>query len=130
MNNEEKILQMLAELSKEQSKLNEAVRRNSVLLEQVGKKQLEQDMKQMEQSVALKSVGKEVTETMRLSKRTAVLLETDYADKLQLLFDGHQTLLETLAPKARVEELAEEVDTLKTVVRLLTHDVAELKKAQ
>lgn len=50
--------------------------------------------------------------------------------RLDLLAEGHQNLLDTLAPKGRVETLEEEVDTLKTMVRLLTHDVAELKKAQ
>lgn len=39
------------------------------------------------------------------SERTQVLPETDCADKLQLLFDGHKTILETLAPKSRVEAL-------------------------
>lgn len=34
----------------------------------------------------LEKLGKEAAETKQLAKRTAVLLETDYADKLRLLF--------------------------------------------
>lgn len=65
-----------------------------------------------------------------LLQKVAVTQEGVVLPQLKLLAEGHQTLLETLAPKDRVEALEDEVDTLKTVVRLLTHDVAELKKAQ
>ena len=41
-----------------------------------------------------------------------------------------QTLLETLAPKSRVEELEEEVDFLKSIIKLHSEQIAELKKAQ
>lgn len=102
MSNEEKILQMLEKQGEALTKLTEKVDRMETTLNEVDQR----------------------------SERTQVLLEADYADKLQLLFDGHKTILETLAPKSRVDALAEDMDTLKTVVRLLTHDVAELKKAQ
>lgn len=72
----------------------------------------------------------EQTEMKALLQKVAVTQEGIVLPRLELLAEGHGNLLETLAPKDRVEELAEEVDTLKTVVRLLTHDVAELKKAQ
>ena len=62
--------------------------------------------------------------------RTQVLLETDVSDKLQLLYEGHQTLLDTLAPKDRVEKLEEDAALLKSTLRLLSQDVANLKKAQ
>ena len=38
--------------------------------------------------------------------------------------------METFAPKSRVEALEEEVSMLKSVIRILSNDVAELKKAQ
>lgn len=65
-----------------------------------------------------------------LLQKVAVTQEAVVLPRLDLLAEGHQNLLDTLAPKSRVDELAADVDTLKTVVRLLTHDVAELKKAQ
>lgn len=109
MNNEEKILQML-------EKQGALLEKHGALLSG-----LQADMAE---------VKEKLEEVDRRSERTQVLLETDYADKLQLLYEGHKTILDTLAPKSRVEALEEDVDTLKTVMRLLTHDVAELKKAQ
>ena len=50
--------------------------------------------------------------------------------KFNLLAEGQQTLLETLAPKSRVEELEEEVDFLKSIIKLHSEQIAELKKAQ
>lgn len=88
MNNEEKILQILAEIKSEQ------------------------------------------TEMRDLLQKVAVTQEAVVLPRLDLLAEGHQNLLDTLAPKSRMDELAADVDTLKPVVRLLTHDVAELKKAQ
>ena len=62
--------------------------------------------------------------------RTHAYIESAVVPQLQLLAEGHQTILETLAPKSRVEALEEEVVFLKTVVRNLAQDVADLKQAQ
>ena len=58
-----------------------------------------------------------------------ILVDVDIEKKLNLLSEGHQTLLETLAPKNRVEQLEEEVSTLKTVVRILAEKVDTLGAA-
>ena len=50
---------------------------------------------------------------------TRVLIESSIMPKFNLLAEGQQTLLETLAPKNRVEELEEEVDFLKSIIKLL-----------
>ena len=78
----------------------------------------------------LEEMKTEQTEMRDLLQKVAVTQEGVVLPQLKLLAEGHQNLLDTLAPKPRVEALEEEVDTLKTVVRLLTHDAAELKKAQ
>ena len=62
--------------------------------------------------------------------KVALTQENGVLPQLKLLAEGHETLLDTLAPKSRVEKLEEELDLLKTVIRVLTKDVAELKKAQ
>lgn len=61
---------------------------------------------------------------------TRVLIESSIIPKFNLLAEGQQTLLETLAPKSRVEELEEEVDFLKSIIKLHSEQIAELKKAQ
>ena len=61
---------------------------------------------------------------------TRVLIESSIMPKFNLLAEGQRTLLETLAPKSRVEELEEEVDFLKSIIKLHSEQIAELKKAQ
>ncbi|MBP3659056.1 MAG: hypothetical protein J6J02_07080 [Oscillospiraceae bacterium] len=61
---------------------------------------------------------------------TRVIIESSVMKKLDLLIEGQQSLLETLAPKSRVEELEEEVSFLKSVVHLHSQRIAELEKAQ
>lgn len=61
---------------------------------------------------------------------TRVLIESSIMPKFNLLAEGQQTLLETLAPKSRVEELEEEVGFLKSIIKLHSEQIAELKKAQ
>ena len=61
---------------------------------------------------------------------TIAMMEAYFNPKFNLLAEGQKNILETLAPKNRVEQLEEEVDFLKTVIRALSRDVAELKKAQ
>jgi len=58
-----------------------------------------------------------------------LLYENKIEPALQLLAEGQQTLLETLAPKNRVDALEEEVQFLKTVVSSLNREVESLKKA-
>ena len=57
-----------------------------------------------------------------------VILESDIGPKINRLAEGQQLLLETLAPKNRVEEL-EEVSFLKSVIRMHSEQIAELKKS-
>lgn len=61
---------------------------------------------------------------------TRVLIESSIMPKFNLLAEGQQTLLETLVPKSRVEDLEEEVDFLKSIIKLHSEQITELKKAQ
>lgn len=47
-----------------------------------------------------------------------VIVESDIGPKLNKLAEGQQVLLETLAPKNRVEELEDEVSFLKSLIRM------------
>ena len=62
--------------------------------------------------------------------RTHAYIEGAVIPQLQILAEGHQTLLETLAPKSRVEALEDEVVFIKSVMKAMSQEIAELKKAQ
>lgn len=74
--------------------------------------------------------GEMLTEMQSTLTKIAVTQENIVLPKLKLLAEGHDTLLETLAPKDRTEKLEEEVEFLKVVVRSLSKEIAELKRAQ
>ena len=58
------------------------------------------------------------------------IIESSITPKLNLLAENQRTLLETLAPKSRVDELQEEVDFLKSIIKLHSEQIAELKIAR
>ena len=60
----------------------------------------------------------------------AVLIDAEVKPQFNLLAEGHQTLLDTLAPKNRVEALEDEIVFMKSVIKALAQDIQELKKAQ
>lgn len=102
MNNEEKILAMLAELKESVDKRFDAVEER-------------------------------LDELDTRSLRSAVLLETEVARDIRLVYEGQEMLrqkMEELTPKGRVEAVADDVAVLKDAYKLLRMEVNELKKAQ
>ena len=61
--------------------------------------------------------------------RINVILESAIMPKFNLLAENQQTMMETLAPKSRVDELEEEVAFLRSVVRQHSREIEELKHA-
>lgn len=102
MNNEEKILEMLEKLTEEVGRHSELLAKQGELLEELDDRSL----------------------------RSAVMLENEVLPKLQLLYEGHVHLQETLAPKERVEVLEDEVITLKSAVKMMAKRLDVLEKAQ
>ena len=105
MNNEEKILEMLI--------------------------QMQADMVDMKADMA--GMKERINQIDARSQRTAVLLETEIDRKLNLLYEGHESIMEyldKLATKSRVEILENDVALLKDVVKLMRQEIAELKKTQ
>lgn len=105
MNNEEKIVEML--------------------------KQMQSDMAGVKAD--MEGMKERIVQIGERSQRTAVLLEADVAPKLQLLYEGHESIMEyldKLATKSRVEVLENDVALLKDAVKLMRQEIAELKKAQ
>ena len=59
-----------------------------------------------------------------------VIVENEVTPKFNLLAEGQQTILETLAPKSKLEALEEEVAFLRSILASHSRDIQELKKAQ
>jgi archaellum component FlaC len=116
---------------------NEDLKQIAALLEP-----LQQDMKGLRQEVS--SVKQDTAglhqELADVKQDTAGLrqelgninltLENRVFPQLQALSEGQKIILETLAPKSRVENLEDEVAFLKQILKTLASDVNELKKAQ
>ncbi len=95
MNNEGKILAMLAQIQAEQQQMRE-------------------EQHQMRDDI------------------TAIKIRLDYdVDKrFDAVNEGIDAILAQLTPKRKVEEMDADIVVLKTAVKMLTQEVAELKKAQ
>ena len=117
MNHEEKILEAIAQLK---SGMDESIA------------QLRSEMETRFDKVETR-LGKVETRLGKVESDVAgvrVLVDVDIEKNLNLLAEGHQTLLETLTPKTKTEELEENDILLRMAVAALSKDVAELKKAQ
>lgn len=57
-------------------------------------------------------------------------LDYDVDKRLTAINEGVDAIQETMVSKSRVEQLEDDVIVLKTAVKMLTQEVAELKKAQ
>lgn len=62
--------------------------------------------------------------------RMAVTQENIVIPQIKLLAEGHETLLNTLARKDRVEALEADVSLLKTALTSMSLRIAELEKAE
>ena len=62
--------------------------------------------------------------------KTNLTIENEIKPQINLLAEGQSTLLAKLAPRSEVEDLREEVEFLKSVVRNHEREIQELKKAQ
>lgn len=97
--------------------------------------QQQEQMKEFATKSSVDELARRVQEECRNARIGAVydmqvILENTVMKQLKLLAEGQQTLLETLAPRSRVENLEEDVAMLKQAVRMMSQDIAELKKAQ
>ena len=102
MNNEEKILSMLTQMQADMTEVKAT------------QAQMQEDLSDLRTTVT----------------RVAVTQENVVLPQLKLLAEGHETLLNTLARKDRVEALEDDVALLKTVVKAMSQRIAELEKAQ
>ena len=65
-----------------------------------------------------------------VSRQISIVVENQIKPQLQLLAEGTADIQERLIPRARVEELEDEVRFLKLMVRQMAERVSLLEKAQ
>lgn len=126
MTNEEKILEMLTNLTVTVDKHGELLVKQGEQLDRL-------QATQATQSEQLDRLEKRVDELDARSLKSAVLLETDVARDIHLLYEGYSEItrkLDTLATKEQVDALAGEVKVIKEVVSRHSVDINKLKKAQ
>lgn len=123
MNKEEKILEMLEKLTVDVGRHGEMLNKLTVDVGRHG-----ETLNKL--TVEVDRHGAMLEELDDRSLRSAVMVENEVLPKLQLLYEGHVHLQETLVPKERVEVLEEEVITLKSAVKMMTKRLDALEKAQ
>lgn len=76
---------------------------------------------------ALKTSQGAMQETLT---RVAITQENVVLPRIQLLAEGHTTMMDRMPSKSRIEALEEDVATLKSILQIHTADIAELKAAK
>lgn len=109
MNNEEKILKVLEKMQEEFSGMKETQDR------------MQEDLSGMKENLS---------DLRQTATRVAITQENVVLPQLRLLAEGQQTLLDTLAPKDRVDALEGDVALLKDLVRSMSQRITALEKAQ
>lgn len=144
MNHEEKILEMLEHLTQTVEKQSGILEKHGEMLEKHGEMLEKQGEMLEKQGEMLKKQGETLEkhgELLEKHERTLeklqldvsgikVRLDVEVKTQFNLLAEGQQTIIETMTPKDRVDELEADVIILKTAVRMLSQEVAELQKAQ
>ena len=86
-------------------------------------------IQESEQRMSAK-VEESASQTLKDAMQGAsVLMESYFGPKFKLLFENQQPMMETLAPKSRVDELEEEVAFLRSIIRQHSREIEELKHA-
>lgn len=132
MNNEEKILSMLEHLTTGVSGLRADVTelKSDVAVLKQDVTELKADVAILKETVAEHS--ERLDELDARSLRSAVLLETEVARDIHLIYEGQKALLEkmgTYATSKRVDGLEGEVTVLKGAMQITRQEIAELKGA-
>ena len=134
---DERDLQAIAQLI--DSKLQESEQRTAQLIDSKLKESEQRTMgaiKESEQRTmgAIKeseqrTMGAIKESEQRTMQGAAALMESYFEPKFQLLAEGIQSLQETQIPRARFENLEEEVAFLHTIVRQHSREIEKLKHA-
>ena len=79
----------------------------------------------------LRAIEEMITEAERqIAKNTVALMDAEFSKRFDFLAEGIQDIQEKLTPRSRVDELEDEVKSLKSIIYQINEDVQKLKKAQ
>lgn len=130
MNHEEKILEMLEHLTQTVEKQNGILEKHGEMLEKQGET-LKKHGEMLEKHGEMLEKHEKILEKLQLDvSGIKVRLDVEVKTQFNLLAEGQQTIIETMTPKDRVDELEADVIVLKTAVKMLSQEVAELQKAR
>lgn len=90
--------------------------------------QIQEDISGMKGDISTLKSGQARTEEEL--HRVKAYLELDVEKRFDAVNEGIDAILEKIVPEDRVEKAEDDIIVLKTAVRALARDVAELKKAQ
>ena len=123
---DERDLQAIAQII--DSKIQESEQRMTTKIQE-SEQRMTAKIEASEQRMGAK-IEESASQTLKEAMQgAAALMESYFEPKFNLLFENQQTMLETLAPKSRGDELEEEVSVLRSVVRQHGQDIELLKHA-
>ena len=140
MSNEEKMLDLLTQMQTDISSLKSGQEemRTDIAALKSGQEKMQTDIaalksSQEEMRTDIAGIKDRLDRVEDRAQQTAVLLETEVDRKLNLLYEGHDAIMERLdklASRSELELLRSDMDLMKMAMRSMSQDIAELKKAQ
>ena len=137
MNNEEKILGILSTM---QTQIGQMQTQMGQMQSQMGQMQSQMDqmltrqdrmeVRQDRMETRLDRIEARQDQAQDDIQRIRLYLELDVEKRLEAINEGIDVIQEKLIPEERVEKSEDDIIVLKTAVRALARDVAELKKAE
>ena len=92
---------------------------------------MENEEKLLELLNDLKSAVSDMKGDMDALRQDVAIVRLDIENRMepqiQSLAEGQKTLLETMAPKSRLDALEDEIVFMKSVIRSMSKEIAELK---
>lgn len=126
MSNEEKMLDLLTRMQTDISSLKSGQEemRTDIAALKSGQEEMQTD---------IAGIKDRLDRVEDQAQRTAVLLEADINRKLDLLYEGHDAIMERLdklASRSELELLRSDMDMMKLAMRSMSQEITDLKKAQ
>lgn len=130
MSSEEKILEMLTKMQTQQEQMLTRQDRMESQLGQMLTRQDRMETRLDRMETRLDRIDARQDKVEDDLQRVRLYLELDVEKRLEAINEGIDVIQEKLMPEERIEKSEGDIVVLKTAVRALARDVAELKKAE